>query len=572
MVSCLTAVCLLATGSAEGLSPPVPEKATVYFSNGGRIVSMKADGSERTVLTRKSAMPKNTLLGDHAPDLSPDGQHLLFLRVHREGEYGEAGEPVVMLADSDGSGASKLELSADYRYPFATWLADGRVLVSRVELKTRRPKSSLLAVNITSGVTEVLYTLKPVKDRIGEYPSREIADPAVSPDGTKVLFGLEDVDSPGSAFGLQLLDLDTGKSKTLDRSGSEGAWAPDGTEVVYSVYTKSRVSHEICLTDFECSNSKHLVIAQDDGSVQRRLTPDKGDARSPDWSADGSRILFQGNRNMPETAQAYEIYSIEPEGKCLTWLTNGAPASTDPAWSEVGGQETSADGCGDRGLGPHQEVKLPKLKNRPSLWLGETAGWRLLSGVDTFFGPSFDYSDCVYYQPGKCGAMFGTFNIPICTVRGKFAKSGVPAGPWSQRRGRPYFRSFGDGSRIDIVYSGKSLFYMMGEDDRSNADSNDAIRYLRVYGKKLSAGLPRVGVPRQDLRSHRRVIRVLRITGSAKITARRLGISADLVRKNHQMSKFLKRFGPVKPVSCPARSGSKSSSLRAFPPVGGPGG
>ena len=118
----------------------------------------------------------------------------------------------------------------------------------------------------------------------------------------------------------------------------------------------------------------------------------------------------------------------------------------------------------------------------------------------------------------------------------------------------PYDKSFGDGSRIDFVYSGKSLFYMMGDDNRSSADADDAIRYLRVYGKKLSAGLPSIAVPRQDLRRHRQVVGAVRRTGSVKAAAARLGIPVKLVRANLSMSRFLKRFGPATPVNCPKRS------------------
>ena len=558
MAGCLAALCLLAAGPAEGLSPPVPVKATVYFSNGGRIVSMKADGSERTVLTRKSARPRNTIFGDRMPEVSPDGQQIVFLRLlETNPSADDYGEPAVMVASADGTAVRRIELSVAYSYISAGWMPDGRLLVSRVEAKGQRPKSSLIAVDDNTGVLQVLHTLKPVKDLIGDYPALRIVDPVASPDGSQVLFGLDQMDNPKVMSGLQVLDLASGERRLIDRLGTGGSWSPDSQRIVYSQSTRSGKSTEVCWTDLDyiCSNSTHLVTVRADGTGAKRLTGDIGDARGPDWSADGSRIAFQGNRNMPETAESYEIYSITPDGKCLTWLTNGAPASLEPAWTGAAGQDFSAGGCGDRGLKPLQEIGPPgKEKGTMSLWLGATAGWRLLSGVDSYFGPAFTYSDCAYFQPAECGAMFGTFNIPVCALRGDFAKSGFATNAWDQRRGLPYDKSFGDGSRIDFVYSGNSLFYMMGDDNRSSADADDAIRYLRVYGKKLSAGLPPIAVPRQDLRRHRQVVGTVRRTGSVKSAAARLGIPVKLVRANLSMSRFLKRFGPATPVSCPKRS------------------
>ncbi|MDQ2623359.1 MAG: hypothetical protein M3Y45_10030, partial [Actinomycetota bacterium] len=57
------ATLLLLTGAAPATAltpPPPPEKAEIVFSNGGRIVSIQADGSERTVLTRKYARPRSS--------------------------------------------------------------------------------------------------------------------------------------------------------------------------------------------------------------------------------------------------------------------------------------------------------------------------------------------------------------------------------------------------------------------------------------------------------------------------------------------------------------------------------
>ncbi|MGB0121415.1 MAG: hypothetical protein WBP55_10740, partial [Solirubrobacterales bacterium] len=55
-------------GSASALTPPpFPEKASVVFSNAGRIVSMRADGSERQVLAARFAKVEATNRGYAEP-------------------------------------------------------------------------------------------------------------------------------------------------------------------------------------------------------------------------------------------------------------------------------------------------------------------------------------------------------------------------------------------------------------------------------------------------------------------------------------------------------------------------
>ncbi len=73
---------LLGVGPAGALSPPsAADQAEIVFANGGRIVSIKADGSDRRVLTRKGNSAGVLWTDrDSAPTVSPDGQVILFSR------------------------------------------------------------------------------------------------------------------------------------------------------------------------------------------------------------------------------------------------------------------------------------------------------------------------------------------------------------------------------------------------------------------------------------------------------------------------------------------------------------
>ena len=84
-----------------------------------------------------------------------------------------------------------------------------------------------------------------------------------------------------------------------------------------------------------------------DGKQLQRLTRNPGDDATPAWSPDGSRIVFSSDRNLPG-ADAQEVYSVAPDGSCLTWLTNGSPSSAIPAWRPGSGDAFAPASCDPR--------------------------------------------------------------------------------------------------------------------------------------------------------------------------------------------------------------------------------
>lgn len=131
-VSALAATCLFAAGGAEGLTPPPLDGAKVVFDNGGRIVSMNADGSGRTYLTRGDRKATWAELfgqnGDADPKVSPDGSRMVFIRSSGVRSY--HGKDRLMLAHGDGSGAKpilpKLKL---HSLNSPNWTPDGTRLI-----------------------------------------------------------------------------------------------------------------------------------------------------------------------------------------------------------------------------------------------------------------------------------------------------------------------------------------------------------------------------------------------------------------------------------------------------------
>jgi len=89
-------------------------------------------------------------------------------------------------------------------------------------------------------------------------------------------------------------------------------WSPDGSSLVFDINFNSIWSYN--------------RITQ----IGLRLTNATGDSR-PRYSPDGSKIVFQSNRD----GQA-EIYVMNSNGTAQTRLTNNPAADTAPAWSPDG--------------------------------------------------------------------------------------------------------------------------------------------------------------------------------------------------------------------------------------------
>jgi Tol biopolymer transport system component len=118
---------------------------------------------------------------------------------------------------------------------------------------------------------------------------------------------------------ITTLDLGSGRpfelGSTLE-AGIEGPrWSPDGTQIVFS---------RSWLAMPEKFLKAAVFVVDADGQHLRQLTPATLQARAPDWSSDGSRIVFESldMRTVGGTVRTSDdIYSIRPDGTGLQRLT-----------------------------------------------------------------------------------------------------------------------------------------------------------------------------------------------------------------------------------------------------------
>jgi TolB protein len=153
------------------------------------------------------------------------------------------------------------------------------------------------------------------------------AEPAWSPDGTKMAFVLGSPEHLGAYAGdgdIYVMNADGTRLIRLTEGlrAAGPAWSPDGTEIVFSQ-----------------DQGTSLVVMNADGSGARELRLD-GDAyppyQSPAWSPDGTRIAFQASPP-PGGTDTNSVYVTNVDGTRTTRMTHGGSDAT-PAWSPDGSE------------------------------------------------------------------------------------------------------------------------------------------------------------------------------------------------------------------------------------------
>ena len=95
------------------------------------------------------------------------------------------------------------------------------------------------------------------------------------------------------------------------------SWSPDGSKIVFQ---SNR------------DGNTEIYVMNADGSDVQRLTNNALDDGDPNWSPDGSKIVFQSNRD----SFVYEIYTMNADGSDVQRLTNNALDDIYPSWSPDG--------------------------------------------------------------------------------------------------------------------------------------------------------------------------------------------------------------------------------------------
>jgi TolB protein len=519
-------------------------RPAIAFSFGGRIYMMRPDGSGRRRLTGgRFARDAAT---DSEPAWSPDAT---TLAVTRWVGVGEASRRQIYLLDPRGGRARRLGVEGDVSSP--AWSPDGRRIAFVRETDS---DEAIVVADLDGGEQQVLQSVSArPEDRI------DVGEPAWSPDGTRLAYTQTTLDRRHTFRpSLYVVDIRTAGTRLLARDAADAAWSPSGRRIAFASVRDRNGKR--CWD--QCHLWAELYVMDADGTDPVRLTHNRGDERSPSWSPDGRRIAFASDRNYPGVGNS-EIYSIRPDGTCLTWLTNGSPASRDPAWRN-GATSRDPGACGATRRRPRVEVDTRRARafaRDPGYWLGERYGNLLLGNAEVIGDrrslPSyaFIYDDCSSFHARACPPGLQLQQVSVCSRSGE---SSLPAVDDAEYRHR--VRSFAARGLLFVDIGQSDLSVVAGRAHvrifhstwhrRGRRQTLKAVGALRQIGRQ-AAPLPPPALPRTLLLRLRRTERAHGRFGSIGAAAQALGIPRLQMRRRLQLARSVRSLPRVRAVACP---------------------
>jgi serine/threonine protein kinase/Tol biopolymer transport system component len=242
------------------------------------------------------------------PAWSPKGQRIAFWGLAQPGN-----RRAIWTVPVDGGSPVPVVDDAFYNWSPA-WSPDGQFLYFA---SNRGGTMNLWRVAIDEGSGRVLSTPQPITTS-----SEWSALPSLSRDGQRLIYA---TDNSRSFVELAPFDPETGQ---VD---GPLALAYQGARAIFSCDVSPDGAW---LALWASSPTEDLLLIRPDGSELRQLTNDLARDRTPRWSPDGSRILFNSNRS-----GNYEAWTIRPDGSGLTQITQIRDQPVFyPFWSPDGQQ------------------------------------------------------------------------------------------------------------------------------------------------------------------------------------------------------------------------------------------
>lgn len=248
------------------------------------------DGSGRRRLTTDGR-------GYFHPDISPDGQRIVFARLDVNG-WG------IHVMNADASDVRLLIERAFAGVP--AWSPDGSQIAFRSE--NPGPFGATGRIFIMNADGTGLRQLSPDDPDPNQFFYYDDG-PTWSPDGSKIAFT--------RTGALTVINVDgTGMTTVPAPLGAgEPDWSPDGTRIAHSAFFDSR----------------DIFVSDVDGSLTFRVTSSPDQENNARWSPDGRRLVF-----CRVVDGFFQLFTINPDATGEAKLTANPNAhECTPSWSPV---------------------------------------------------------------------------------------------------------------------------------------------------------------------------------------------------------------------------------------------
>jgi Tol biopolymer transport system component len=278
-----------------------------------RLYSVRGDGSDLRAITRSNGAD------DSQVDWNPEGSKLAFRRFVNPGEPNERVD--VFAVNRDGTNERNLTRNscsgACLGSEEPAWGPGGhRVAFVRafgpISPDGNAARVALFVMDADGSNVRQLTQLEPNSGTEDHFPSW-------SPDGSRIAFLRWNASvRPRNASAIYTVHAAGGNERLLRRiprrwpGGGTPDWSPDGSRILFTTYCYYRGC------DAPATGAQLFTMNPAGGDLHK-LTHVKGNAYQGGWSATGKRIVFTGNRRADGVS---DIFTIRADGSKLRRLTH----------------------------------------------------------------------------------------------------------------------------------------------------------------------------------------------------------------------------------------------------------